>query len=155
MMRRILLLLSAVALAAFAQKYTGPRPPQPDLLYIKHADHLVATEAVTAKEEKRTDETIYILDGASSSARTPLALPVFLLLANKLNPDSLGLYRLETREGHREVTLTAKQKAAGILLEVKHLDGNLYWIETGDSLDPGEYAISPEGSTQAFCFTVF
>ena len=91
MMRRILLLVSAATLAAFAQKYNGPRPDKPDLIYIKHADHLVATEVVTAREEKKKNETIYDIDGANSSARTPLVLPVFLLLADKLNPDRLGL----------------------------------------------------------------
>ena len=154
-MRRILLLSSAAMLAAFAQKYSGPRPEKPDLPYIKHADHLVATEVVTAREEKRKDQTVYIMDGAASTARTPLPIPVFLLLTDKLNPDRLGLYRLEVKEGHREVVLSARQQSAVIRLEVKRLDGNLYWIEAGDTLDPGEYALSPEGSKQAFCFEVF
>ena len=155
MMRRILLFVSAATLAAFAQKYNGPRPDKPDLIYIKHADHLVATEVVTAREEKKKNETIYDIDGANSSARTPLVLPVFLLLADKLNPDRLGLYRLESKGGHREVCLSTGKAAGAIRLEVKHLDGNLYWIEVDDTLDPGEYALSPEGSNQAFCFEVF
>ena len=90
MMRRILVLSSAAMLAAFGQKYTGPRPPQPDLPYIKHADHLVPTESVIAKEEKKKNQSIFTMEGASSSARTPLALPVFLLLADKLAPDHFG-----------------------------------------------------------------
>ena len=55
MMRRTLLLMSAVMLWAFTQKYTGPRPEKPDLPYIKHADHLIATEPVTAKEERQEE----------------------------------------------------------------------------------------------------
>jgi hypothetical protein len=155
MMRRILLLGSAAMLAAFGQKYTGPRPPKPDLPYIKHADHLVATEAVTVKAQKSKTETLVTMEGASSSARTPLPLPVFLLLSDKLDPAHLGLYRLEAKEGHREIALNANKQPDAIRIEVKRLDGNLYWIETGDSLDPGEYAFTPEGSTQAFCFQVF
>jgi len=155
MVRRILLLLSAALVAAFAQKYAGPRPQKPDLPYIKHADHLVVTEAVTAKEDKKKNQTVYVVDGAESSAKTPLAMPVFLLLADKLNPDRLGLYKLESKDGHRELVLSADRRAEAIRIEVKHLDGNLYWIEVGDGLDPGEYALSPEGSNQAFCFQVF
>ena len=155
MLRRILLLSSAAMLAAFGQKYTGPRPPKPDLPYIKHADHLVPTEDVMAKEAKTKNQSIFTMEGASSSAKTPLALPVFLLLADKLNPGRLGLYRLEVKDGHREVAATAGKQPEPIRIEVRHLDGNLYWIEVGDSLDPGEYALSPEGSNQAFCFQVF
>jgi hypothetical protein len=155
MMRRILLLSSAAMLAAFGQKYDGPRPPKPDLPYIKHADHLVATEAVTSKAEKKNIETVYTMEGASSSARTPLPLPVFLVLADKLMPERFGLYRLEVKDGHREVSFTANKEPQAIRIEVKRLDGKLYWIEVGDSLDPGEYALSPEGTNQAFCFQVF
>jgi hypothetical protein len=155
MMRRILLLSSAAVLAAFGQKYDGPRPSKPDLPYIKHADHLVATEAVTPKAEKKNTETVYTMVGGSSSAKTPLALPVFLVLTDKLVPERLGLYRLQVKDGHRELALTGNKEPEAIRIEVKRLDGKLYWIEVGDSLDPGEYALSPEGSTQAFCFQVF
>jgi hypothetical protein len=154
-MRRIWLFLSAALVAAFAQKYTGPRPDKPDLIYIKHGDRLVATEAVTAKQEKKKDQTFYTVEGANSSTKTPLALPVFLLLADKLNPNRLGLYRMDSSEGHRAVVLGVGQSSEAIRLEIKRLDGNLYWIEVGDGLEPGEYAISPEGSNQAFCFQVF
>ena len=77
MLRRILPLVLAVAGAGFAQKYDGPRPPQPDLPYLKHADSLVATEAAEAKEEKRKDDLLYIVEGASSSAKTPLSCRSF------------------------------------------------------------------------------
>ena len=155
MMRRIWLFSSAALLAAFAQKYSGPRPEKPDLPYIKHADHLVATEAATAKQSASKNQTLYVIEGANSPAKTPLALPVFLLLADKLDPQRLGLYRLETKENHRDMTVAANERPEAIRLEVKRLDGNVYWIEVGDGLDPGEYALIPEGSAQAFCFAVF
>jgi hypothetical protein len=31
----------------------------------------------------------------------------------------------------------------------------LYRLEVEESLEPGEYALSPEGSNQVFCFQVF
>ena len=155
MMRRVVLLWSVAVLAAYGQKYDGPRPAKPDLPYLKHADHLVATEAVTAREDKKNDATVYTMEGANSTAKTPMPMPVFLLLADKINPDRLGLYRLESKDGHREIVFNARKPPDAIRIEVKHLDGKLYWIEVGDGLDPGEYALSPEGSSQAFCFQVF
>src|ERR1039458_4935950 len=55
MLCRILWLGLAAAFAAAAQKYDGPRPPKPDVPYLKHADTLIPTEAVMAKEEKKKD----------------------------------------------------------------------------------------------------
>ena len=72
--------------ALMAQKYSGPRPAKPDIPYLVHADSLVETEAVEAKEEKRKDDLAYIIPGANSSAKTPLAGPVFILQGDKLQP---------------------------------------------------------------------
>jgi hypothetical protein len=155
MNRRIILLAYAVTAAAFGQKYDGPRPTQSDLPYIKHADHLVPTEAVASKEAKKGSTTIYTMAGANSNAKTPLPMPVFLLLADKINPDRLGLYRLESKNGQREIVFDTRKAPEPIPIVVKHLDGKLYWIEVRDGLDPGEYALSPEGSNQSFCFQVF
>ncbi|HLI86291.1 MAG TPA: hypothetical protein VKV17_20415 [Bryobacteraceae bacterium] len=156
MLRRSLWLLAAAACAAFAQKYDGPRPPKPDIPYIKHADHLIPTEVVQAKEDKRKEETLYTIDGESSSARTPLAEPIFLLAADKLNPDKLQLYRLETKNGHREILFGKKKGPMPIRVEVTRLSSdNLYKLEVDEELMPGEYSLSPEGSNQVFCFQVF
>src|SRR5689334_6788614 len=119
MMRRILLLFAAAALAAYPQKYDGPKPPKPDLPYLKHASELVATEAGQAKEEKqKKEDTLYIVDGAASSARTPLASPIFLMIADKIVPDRLGLYRLEVKGGHREILFGPKKSPKPIRIEV-------------------------------------
>lgn len=156
MTRRILPLLFAAVFAAFAQKYSGPRPPKPDLPYLKHADNLVATEAAEAKEEKqKKDDVLYVVAGASSPSRTPLASPIFLLVSDKLEPDKLGLYKLDVKSGHREILFGPKKQPRPIRLEVSRLDGNLYKIEVDESLDPGEYSLSPEGSNQVFCFQVY
>src|SRR4051812_22890407 len=97
---RLLAMLLTLALnmacVAFAQKYTGPRPPKPDLPYLKHAENLVPTEVTEAKEEKgKKEEITYVIAGPSSSAKTPLASPIFLLESIKLVPDKLELFKLE------------------------------------------------------------
>jgi len=154
-MRRIFLLLSAAALAAFAQKYDGPRPPKPDLPYLKHASELVPLEAQQAKEEKqKKEDTLFVVEGAASSARTPLASPIFLILADKLVPDRLGLYKLEVKSGHREIIFGPKKSPKPIRIEVSRLSGNLFKIEVEESLEPGEYSLSPSDSNQVFCFQV-
>jgi len=155
MMRRIVLLLFAALLAASAQKYEGPMPPRKDLPYLKHADNLVPTEAVTAKQEDKKDETIYTIDGANSTARTPLAEPVFLFDSDKIAPEKLQLFRLDSKGGHREIRMSKKKNPEPIRMEVKRLSGNLFKIEVDESLDPGEYSLSPSDSNQAFCFQVF
>jgi hypothetical protein len=159
MQRRILLLLVAIAGAGFAQKYDGPRPEKPDLPYLKHADNLIPTEAAEAKEEKHKDDTLYIVEGASSPAKTPLPSPVFLFQSDKIQPEKLALYKLETtKTGRREILFSPKKKqnAVPIRIEVKRLSSdNLYRIEVDDTLSNGEYSLSPEGSNQVFCFQVY
>jgi hypothetical protein len=155
MLRRFLPLAFAVVLTATAQKYAGPRPPKADLPYLKHADNLIPTEAVAAKEEKKKDDTLYVIDGANSSAKTPLALPIFLLQAAKLAPERLQLFKLDSKSGHREILFSRKNPPTAIRVEVTRLDSDLYRIEVDESLEPGEYSLSPEGSSQVFCFQVF
>ncbi|HUI81958.1 MAG TPA: hypothetical protein VLY24_28750 [Bryobacteraceae bacterium] len=158
MCRRLLPLILVAAAAGFAQKYDGPRPEKPDLPYLKHGDNLVATESSEAKEEKRKDDTMYIMEGASCAAKTPLPSPVLLFQADKIQPEKLSLYKLEVKNGRREITFSPKkrQNAVPIRIDVNRLSSdNLYKIEVEDSLSNGEYALSPEGSNQVFCFQVY
>ena len=155
MLRRFLLLAFAVVLTAAAQKYAGPRPPKADLPYLKHADNLVPTEAVEAKEEKKKDDILYIVDGANSSAKTPLASPIFLLQAAKLVPERLQLFKLDSKNGRREIQFSPKHPPKALRVDVTRLATDLYRIEVNESLEPGEYSLSPEGSNQVFCFQVF
>jgi hypothetical protein len=153
---RCILLLSAMACISAAQKYTGPLPPKPDLPYLKHAETLVPTEPGEAKEEKgKKDEVIYVVAGAASSARTPLASPIFLLQTEKLTAASLALYRLESRNGRREIMFAPKKQPKAFRMEATRLADRLYRLEVEDSLEPGEYSITPEGSNQVFCFQVY
>jgi hypothetical protein len=153
---RSLLLTLALAAFAAAQRYSGPTPTKPDLIYIQHAQTLVPTELVQAKEDKRSDDTVYLIDGPNSSARTPLALPIFLVKTEKLVPERLILYRLKSADGHREISLAAKRlNADPIHVDVIKLDANLYKLTVYDGLDPGEYALTPADSNLSFCFQVY
>jgi hypothetical protein len=153
---RCFALLFALCATAAAQKYSGPFPAKPDVPYLKHADSLVATEATEAKEEKgKKDEITYVVAGAASSARTPLASPIFLLQTEKLTAASLALYRLETKNGRREIMFAPKKQPKAIRMEATRIADRLFRLEVEESLEPGEYSITPEGSNQVFCFQVY
>jgi len=155
-MRLILPLLLAALAAANAQKYPGPPPAKADLPYIQHATNLIATEPVDAKEQKTGADTLWTIDGANSLSKTPLALPIFVIKADKLNPARLQMYRLESKENHRELTSSAKKNAEPIHVQVTRLSGdNLYQLDVYNGLDAGEYALLAEGSLRMFCFQVF
>ena len=162
-MRRIVpLALTLGALAGLtvfaAEKYTGPRPPKPDVLYLVHADNLVATEAAEAKPESgKKDDTTYTLAGASSPARTPLAEPIFLLESDKVLPERLDLYRWDVKNGRRELSMTKGKRggARPLHLSVTRLDGRLYRVEASEPLPDGQYSLSPNDSNRVFCFEIY
>jgi len=139
------------------QKYTGPMPEKADLPYLVHADNLVATEAGEAKEEDRKGDHIAIIPGATSPAATPLTSPIFIIRADKISPDQLEIYKLETKNGQREVILAHKNKpvAKPIISNVTKVGDDLYKLEVEQDLPVGEYSISPRGSNQVFCFRVY
>jgi hypothetical protein len=141
-----------------ADKYTGPLPPKPDIPYLLHATNLVETEVVQAREESRKNENAFVMPGASSPARTPLAEPIFIIDAQKISPERIEMYRLEVKNGNREISLpTGKKKdnVRPIHLTVTPLSNRLYRIEAGELLENGEYALSPSGDNRAFCFQVY
>ncbi len=159
--RRVLPMLFACAAFLPAQeKYTGPRPPRPDIPYLVHADNLIETEVTEAQEEKRgKDAVAYIVAGATSPARTPVAEPIFLLLSDKIAPDKLELYRMEVKDGHRQVVSSRKPKdsARPLRITLTRLDENLYRIEVNEGLglENGEYSLTPAGSNEVFCFSEY
>jgi len=139
---------------AFGQKYTGPRPPKPDVVYLVHADTLVATEAVEASQQKLT----FMVPGTTSTARTPLSEPIFLIESDKISAQSLELYKMEVKGGKREVTIVQRRTRGGpkpLRLSVTNLDGKIYKIEADEELENGEYALSPNGSNTVFCFEIY
>lgn len=145
------------AAALFGQKYNGPQPEKPDLPYLIHADHLVATEVGEAKEENRKGDVLEIIEGATSPAATPLASPIFLIRTDKLNADQLEIYKLESKNGRREVLLSRKKKqlARPITCTVSRVGDDLYKLEVDQELPNGEYSITPRDSQQVFCFRVY
>ncbi len=140
------------------EKYSGPRPPKADVPYLVHADILVETEAGQAHEDRRgKSDAAYTISGAASPARTPLAEPVFLFESDKIPAESLQLFRLEVKNGSREVVMGKRKSGRPLHLTVKPLGGRLYRIEVNEGLglDNGEYSLSPEGSNAVFCFAVY
>lgn len=144
--------------ATWAQKYDGPRPPKKDMIYIVHADNLIPTETGDAKEEGKKKDAVYTFAGTSSPARTPLAEPIFILDSDTIKPDSVELYRMDVKSGHREVKVTGGSRRGGtkpLRLSVTKLDRGLYKLEASETLDPGEYSLSPTDSNHVFCFEVY
>ena len=156
MVRTSLLLLVAIGLSG-AEKYTGPLPPKPDVPYLLHATNLVETELGQAREESRKNDTNYVISGASSPARTPLAEPIFIIDAQKSSPERFELYRLDVKGGNREVTFSNRRRGGNrpLHLAVTPLGGHLYKIEADEPLENGEYALSPSGDNRAFCFEIY
>ncbi|HEY3838428.1 MAG TPA: hypothetical protein VGL72_17735 [Bryobacteraceae bacterium] len=157
-MKLAIFLLAAATL--LAQKYTGPVPEKADLPYLVQADDLVPTEAATATEEKgkKKDEVVYVVAGAGAKARTPLAAPTFLLKVKDLTPEKLQLFRLEVRNGHREIMMSNKKGAKNpepAHVDIKRLTDDLVRIQVSDSLTNGQYSFSPQGSDDVFCFEVY
>jgi len=140
-----------------AQKYSGPRPAKPDLPYLMHADNLIPTESVDAKQEDRKGDVTYVIPGASSAVRTPLASPAFLITTDQIQADRMQLFKLQSKGGQREVLYTRRKKrvARPIRLNVTRLGENLYKIEVDEILENGEYSLSPSDSNQVFCFQIY
>ncbi|MBV6433465.1 MAG: hypothetical protein IANPNBLG_03643 [Bryobacteraceae bacterium] len=159
-MWRIVFLLALAAALPAAEKYTGPRPPKPDLIYIVHASNLVPTEQAEATEGKKKDDTIYTVSGAESPAKTPVAEPIFILESKSLSPERVQLYRMEVKNGQREIVFPPpgkrrKDAPRPMHLSLRRLGDGLYRIEANEFLPNGEYALSPEGSNTVFCFQVY
>jgi hypothetical protein len=112
MLRRFVWMALAVAVAASAQKYDGPAPPKPICLISSTATRCLPTEAVEAKQENKKGDALYTIDGAASSAKTPLASPILIMKADKILPQNLQLFRFDVKNGHRELNLPAKRTSA-------------------------------------------
>jgi hypothetical protein len=156
MLRRLVLVVICSG-TLFGQKYNGPRPEKADLPYLVHADNLTPTEAGEAKDENRKGDHIAMVPGATSSAATPLASPIFIIRVDKMNPDQLEIYKLEAKNGNREVLLSHKGKTAArpVISTVTKVGDDLYKLEVNQELSNGEYSISPQGSNVVFCFRVY
>lgn len=155
---RVFPLLAAIAACLLAaDKYSGPLPPKPDIPYLLHADRLTETETTQAREESKKNDTTYVIPGPSSPAKTPLSEPIFIIDARSLAPDRLELYKLDTRNGNREVSLSSKRRGGPrpLHLMVTKFQDHLYKVEADEPLENGEYAITPNGENRVFCFQIY
>jgi hypothetical protein len=156
--RVCLLLVSLSASLIAADTYNGPRPPKPDVPYLLHADHLIETEVNEAREDNRKGEVSYTIPGASSPVRTPMAEPIFIIQTQQLVAERIELYKLDVKNGQREVTLSQKRKRGGprpIHTLVTRLGDRLFKIEADEPLENGEYSLSPNDSNRVFCFEIY
>ena len=125
-----------------------------DLVYLVHADNLIPTETGEAKQESKRNDSTFSVPGVSSPARTPLAEPIFIIQSDRISAESLELYRFDIKGGHRELTLSGTRRGGpkALHLSVSKLDRGLYKVEAAEVLENGEYALTPSGSNQVFCF---
>jgi hypothetical protein len=147
----VVVVLLGILLAA------GPKPDKKDVPYLVHANTLVQTEVARPSAEDGPEGARYTVPGDTSPARTPLALPIFLLDASEIKPEKLRLIRLTANSGHREALLLKRPGPddAPILLTVTNLGGGVYRFETVNEVENGEYALNVAGTNVFFCFTVF
>jgi hypothetical protein len=133
-----------------------PAPGKPDVPYLIHASSLVETEQSTATEETRKNDVLYVVPGAAAGVTTPLAGPEFLFRSESIDPNDFQLYRLESKNGRRELLFRRKKKilAEAIRVTVFPLEDGLTRIRVYESLTAGEYCLTPSGSNAVFCFTV-
>jgi hypothetical protein len=151
-----LTLLIAITAPAFAQD--SETPPKADIPYLLHAGNLVETVKREATEEHKKNTVTYVVPGTTSTTRTPLAGPEFVLLKEKLDPNSLRLYAFEVRNGRREISFNEKkqkQNPVPYILSVFPLSKGLFKVRVDGSLPRGEYGLTPDGTNNVFCFTVF
>ncbi|MEO8096972.1 MAG: hypothetical protein ABI811_04680 [Acidobacteriota bacterium] len=160
-MRTILLTLCAmtmlVSVSAQDQPYTGPIPAKADVPYLLHASTLIETQGSEAHEDAKKNETTYWVEGTSSTARTPLAEPIFIIRIEKLNPDKLELYKFNVTKTRRELTIKDRpgKNDRPLYVSVTKLGKDLYKIEASEVLANGEYSLSPSGSNRVFAFQVY
>ena len=155
---RIALTLTLAVAVFGAERYTGPRPPKADVPYLLHADNLIETETGKAKSDERKDTVVASIPGASSPVKTPLAEPIFLFKSDKLSVDKLAVFKLDVKNGQREVVVNAKKvknMRPPIHLQETKLDDKLYRVEVDEALENGEYSISPDGSDETFSFQIY
>jgi len=153
----LLALLAAFAAPAFAEE-SAIAPPKADVPYLLHAGNLVEAIHTQATEERKKDTVTYVVPGVTSTTRTPLAGPEFVLLSEKLDPNTLRLYTFEVRNGRREISFNEKKRKQNPephILSVFPVSKGLFKVRVDGSLERGEYCLTPDGSNDVFCFTVF
>ncbi len=149
----------AAGLVLAQAKYSGPRPPKPDVPFLLVLDKLTEIESGMATQADGKNEATYSVNGATSPVRTPMAEPIFLFQSEKINPETLSLFKMNVSGGKRTISIPSGRRAKNaprpISFLTTPLGGGLFRIEVNEFIDNGEYCFSPDGSNQVFCFTTY
>ena len=155
---RYSILILLLAGLSYAQEYNGPPPEQADVPFLLHAENLIPVEATEARQESRKKDTVYIVPGTASPAKTPMAEPIFILLSEELQPQDIQLYEVKPVKGQREIVFPqrpGKRTPRARYLTYKRVEDNVYWLEANENLDNGQYCLTPRGSNSVFCFEIY
>jgi hypothetical protein len=157
-----LTIAACVAAPVFAEKkYTGPRPPKTDVPFLQHASTLIEVEKGEADEAHSHGNITYSVAGATSRTRTPVPEPVFYFQSDKINPEHMVLYKMDTKSGQRTLTMPEQGRRKDthpifmLIDPVSSSVPGLWKIEVNEVIDPGEYCLSPEGVNTVYCFTEY
>jgi len=131
------------------------------MVYLLMADNLVPTESLEAQIEprnkgKKNEESVHFVLGEHSTAKTPLTSPVLVIKRGSLSPEALQVFAFEVKNGRREVSFSKKKSPHPFTLTiVPTATESVFRMEVDQALPPGEYAVTPSGSEQVFCFAVY
>ncbi|MBV8898477.1 MAG: hypothetical protein JO051_18315 [Acidobacteriaceae bacterium] len=152
----------AVALAFPQQKGAATKPPKADLPYLLEAQKLIPTDATPATRSTTKEDERVTVDGATSSARTPVPEPIFVFSAGQIKATDFELIHFEVASGRRQWTKGKQERPNNdeepeeiLRLTLRPIAEGIVRIEAAEMLNPGEYALIPRGKDTAFCFTVF
>ena len=96
------------------------------------------------------------MPGEHSSAKTPLTSPIFVFKRGNLSPEAMQVFGFEIKNGRREVTFSKKKSNKPFTLTIiPTANESVVRMEVDQNLPPGEYAVTPNGSEQVFCFAVY
>jgi hypothetical protein len=160
-MRRVLMLCSFAAICAAADPPVVPEPPKTDMVYLLSGDDLAPTDASEAQVDvrnkgKKNEESTHYVPGEHANAKTPLSSPIFVIKRGSLSPEALQVFAFEIKNGRREVTFSKKKSNRPLTMTIiPTANESVFRMEVDQNLPPGEYAITPNGSEQVFCFAVY
>jgi hypothetical protein len=142
------------------QKSSGPKPPKSDLPYLLEAEKLIPTDAQPLTRSGAKDDETITVNGATSSARTPLPEPIFLFAPGQINASDFELIQFQVVNGKRQwkkgqPANSGDEPAPVLRLTLRPVSEGVVRIEAAAMLNPGEFALLPRGKNTAFCFTVF
>jgi hypothetical protein len=98
------------------------------------------------------------MEGARSPVRIAKGQRVLFVvrLANGIDPASFSLYPLDTVKNMRRMKLAPNDQSGlvTVVTTVTKFGESSYGLSAGGSFPPGEYAFSPTGLKDAYCFGV-